>query len=230
LSFGNKKILKNETIQTVIVIFLIVALVFAFWYGSQLVLNTKIPPALAVVSGSMCIPYDGVCDGWSHPFDRTLHVGDIIVIQGVNPKDLNVSYPDSNIIVFHNPQNPSELIVHRIIGVSEVNGILYFKTKGDGNGNAWPAPPQGGLDPWDGSNPPGVPQDLVVGKVILRIPWIGWAAIKMQEAGANNSSLVPIVIVIIILLVLVEFAAPYLKRKRMSLRQGTETKLEMPLS
>ena len=102
--------LKNETVQTIVVISLILLVVFGFWYGSQLILNTKIPPALAVVSGSMCIPYDGACDGWTHPFTKTLHIGDIIIIQGVNPKDLNTNYPNSDTIVFHRPDNPDELV------------------------------------------------------------------------------------------------------------------------
>jgi len=208
-----KAIWKNESVQTVVVILVIVGIVFGFWFGSQVVLNTKITPALAVVSGSMCIQYDGACDGWSHPFDRTLHVGDIIVIQGVNPKELNVNYPHSDIIVFQSPQNPNELIVHRIIGTKEVNGIIYFVTKGDGNGNPWPQTPQSGLDPWDNNNPPGVSQDLVVGRVVMRVPWIGWIAIKMQQAGANNSIVIPIIIILILLLVIVEFVWPIFRRK-----------------
>ena len=136
LTLPKKKIWKNDTVQTVIVVILIIAVVFGIWYGSQVALNTKIPPALAVVSGSMCIPYDGACDGWTHPFDRTLHVGDIIVIEGVDPHNLKTNYPNSSdIIVFHSPNNPSELIVHRIIKTTVVNGTIYFQTKGDGNGN-----------------------------------------------------------------------------------------------
>lgn len=204
---------ENESIQTVIVILAIVAIVFGFWYGSQLVLNTKIPPALAVVSGSMCIPYDGACNGWSHPFERTFHIGDIIVIQGANAKDLRIDYPNSDIIVFHSPLNPNELIVHRIISTRVINNTTYFLTKGDGNGNPWPETPQSGLDPWDYSPVPGVSQDMIVGKVIMRIPWIGWVAIKMQEAGATNSIVVPIIVVLIALLVIVEFVVPLLKRK-----------------
>ena len=208
-----KPIWKNESVQTLAVILLIVVLVFGFWYGSQIALNTKITPALAVVSGSMCIPYDGNCDGWTHPFDQTLHVGDIIIIQGVNPKDLNANYPNSDIIVFHSPQNPSELIVHRIIGKTEINGTIYFATKGDGNGNRWPQTPQSGLDPWDHNERPGVSQDFVVGKVVMRIPWIGWIAIKMQQVGASNSLVTPIIVILIVLLLIIEFIVPMLKRK-----------------
>jgi hypothetical protein len=102
----------------VIVVCVIVTVVFGFWYGSQLALNTKIAPYLAVISGSMCIPYDATCDGWSHPFDRTLHIYDIIVIQGVDAKSLKTDYPNSDIIVFQRPDlpedDPNSKIVHRI--------------------------------------------------------------------------------------------------------------------
>jgi signal peptidase I len=213
-----KSIWKSEPVKTAAVIVTIIVLVSGFWFGSQAILNTKIFPALAVISGSMCIPYDGACDGWlsiNHPFERTLHKGDIIIIQGINPQDLNTNYPNSDIIVFHSPQNPNELIVHRIIGTNNVNGTIYFLTKGDGNGNPWPQTPASGFDRWDiwDTAPQGVPPNMIVGKVVMRVPWIGWISIKMQEGGATNL-VIPIIAVLIILLVIVEFILPLLKKKR----------------
>jgi signal peptidase I len=225
-----KKLMKNDYFQTIIVVVLIVVIVFGFWYGSQLVLNTKIPPALAVVSGSMCIPYDAACDGWTHPFDRTLHIGDIIIIQGIDPKDLKTNYPNSDVIVFHRPDNPSELIVHRIVTTTTIDGKLYFFTKGDGNSSpdTWPKVPQRyEYDPWYSGNasiPQGaVSQDLVVGKVIMRIPWIGHIAIFMHDVlGVNNSFIViPVIIILIILLIIIEFVVPLLKRKPETVEQKT---------
>ncbi len=106
----------------------------------NLVLGTGVPVRV-VESGSMCVPYDGACNGWSHPFAQTLHIGDIIVIQKVNPADLNTNYPNSDIIVYENPTNPTSTpIVHRIVAVNKINGTLYFQTKGDGNGDQWPTP------------------------------------------------------------------------------------------
>jgi signal peptidase I len=197
-----KKLWKNEYFQTAVVIGLIALTVFGVWYGSQAVLNTPYP-ALAVVSGSMCVPYDDHCDGWSHPFERTLHIGDLIIVQGVNPAELNSDYPNSDIIVFHNPNDPSELIVHRIVAEEERNGTLYFSTEGDGNGiEKWPNPPDQ-IDPWSP-----FPQDLVVGKVVMRIPWIGHVVLFMR-----NSFGVPLVIVIIVLVVIVEYLIPLFRHK-----------------
>ena len=211
-----KKLWKNEYIQTAIVIGLIALIIFGFWYGSQVVLNTPYP-ALAVVSGSMCIPYDGACNGWSHPFARTLHIGDLIIVQGVNPADLNADYPNSDIIVFHKPGDPEELIVHRIVAKEVINGTIYFRTKGDGNSNTkWPnIPTPSEYDPWVESIPgeenaiPGVSENNVVGKVVMRIPWLGQLVLFMR-----NSIGLPIVIALIIILVIVEFIVPLLREKK----------------
>ena len=203
-----KKLWKNEYIQTVIAIGLIALVIFGFWYGSQVVLTTPYP-ALAVVSGSMCIPYDGACDGTFHPFARTLHIGDLIIVQGVNPADLNADYPNSDIIVFHKPGDPEELIVHRLVAKEERDGALYFYTKGDGNGvNKWPSTPSSSdYDPWNDRQ--GVPENLVVGKVVMRIPWLGHLVLFMR-----NSIGLPIVIALIIILIIVEFIVPLLREKK----------------
>ncbi len=207
---------------------LIVSIVIGFWYGSQLVMNTEIPPALAVVSGSMCIPYDGACDGWTHPFDRTLHVGDIIIIQGVDIQDLKTDYPNSDIIVFHRPDNPDELIVHRIVDVTIIDGKRYFFTKGDGNSapDTWPTIPKTWeYDPWNNGNadiPQGaVSEDLIVGKVVMRVPWVGYIAIFMHDnLGINNEFIIiPIIIILATLLIIVEFAEPLLRRKNKTVEQ-----------
>jgi signal peptidase I len=200
------KLWKNEYVQTAVVIGLIALSVFGFWFGLQFVLNTQYP-VLAVESGSMCIPQGGYCNGWTHPFERTLHVGDLIIIQGVNPADLNANYPNSDIIVFREPTDPDELIVHRIIAKQEINGTLYFKTKGDGNGGKWPSAPEYGSDYWTGY-PYGVPQNLVLGKVVMRVPWVGHITLFMRDSMG-----ILLVIFAILLLVFIEFIIPLFRRK-----------------
>jgi signal peptidase I len=218
LTLNLKKLWKNELVQTAVVIGLIALAVFGFWIGSQVVLNTPYP-ALAVVSGSMCIPYNGACDGWTsmnHPFARTLHKGDLIIVQGVDPRELNTSYPDSDIIVFHQPSDPDDLIVHRIVAVDEVNGTLYFQTKGDGNSpTKWPdTPSPSEYDPWVEKIPGeekeirGVSENHVIGKVVMRIPWVGHLVLFMR-----NSVGLPIVAALIIIIVILEFVFPLLRKK-----------------
>ncbi len=205
-----KKMWKNEYFQTAVMIGLIVLVVIGFWYGSQAVLNTSYP-ALAVKSGSMCIPYDQDCDGFSHPFDRTLHIGDLIIIQGVDPASLNDDYPNSDIIVFHDPRYPGEtdeLIVHRIVKTEVIDGKIYFYTKGDGNGDKWPSMNAfSEYDPWP--NGGRIPQDLVVGKVVMHVPWIGHLVLFMRGSFG-----VPVVVVIVVLLIIIEFVIPALRKEK----------------
>jgi hypothetical protein len=209
-----KKLWKNEYVQNALFIGLLALAFLGFWYGVQIAMNTKFFPALAVKTGSMCIPQDAQCDGWTHPFARTLHIGDIIIIQRVNPADLNANYPNSDIIVYQDPRypnDPNEMIVHRIVAKQEINGKLYFQTKGDGNGidsAKWPNPVDPSYyDPWNLPN--GVPEDQIYGKVVMRIPWLGHVILFMQSIPFG----LPIIITLLIIVVIVEFIVPLLRKK-----------------
>lgn len=187
-----KQLWKKDYFQTVITIVLVLVVVFGFWFGSQFVLNTPYP-ALAVASGSMCIPEGQACDGWSHPFARTLHVGDLIIVQGVNVSDIHAApKPDGDIIVYRS-QTSDTLIVHRVIEKRVQNGIIYLITQGDANS----APDQP------------VPQGNVIGKVIMRVPWVGHLALFMR-----NSSGIFLILMIILVLVILEFILPMLTKRK----------------
>jgi signal peptidase I len=217
---GSSKILKNEYAKTVIALGLVAAIVLTFFFGLGLILGTTVPLRV-VESGSMCTALGG-CDGWSHPFDQTLHVGDIIIIQAVDPAGLNANYPNSDIIVYENPSltgnSQATPIVHRIVAkYQDENGLWYFQTKGDGNGDDWPAPPQ--ESQYDShtlwTSGEGVPQNLVLGKVVMRIPYFGWITLFMK----TNSWALPLIIVLIMLLIVVEFVVPALRHKKKATEQ-----------
>jgi len=209
------KILQNEYIKSGIVIALIVITVLGIFFSLRFALNTDVPVRV-VESGSMCVPYGYLCDGWSHVFDQTLHVGDIIIIQGIKPEELNANYPNSDVIVYINPTDLSATpIVHRIVERSEVNGILYFQTKGDGNpSEKWPDP----VSPsdydsqtlWPSGPDEGVPENLVLGKVVMRIPWFGHITLFLQR----NPYGLPVIIALIILLSVIEFIIPIVKKTK----------------
>jgi signal peptidase I len=194
-SSNAKSFWKNEYFQTVIMILVIVGIVFGFWYGTRFVLNTDYP-MLAVASGSMCMQQGS--NGWDHPFDRTLQVGDLIIVQGVKPEDisaapLNLTGHSGDIIVFHS-WSGDELIVHRAIQEITANGtVTYFVTKGDGN---------------PGADQP-IPASNLVGRVVIRIPWIGWLALYMR-----NSTGILLIVALIIILIVVEFILPLIMGKK----------------
>lgn len=166
-------------------ILLIFMVVFGFWFGLRLALNTDYP-MLAVASGSMCTEQPNRCDGWSHPFAPTLHTGDLIIVQGVNASDIHPGpYPDGDILIFHLSSQSDELIVHRAIEKTTADGEISFVTQGDANPGPGPGSP--------------TPAKNVVGKVVLRIPWIGHLALLMRD----NSG-VYLVIALIIIIIAVE--------------------------
>lgn len=195
MAFKLKQLWKNEYFQAVTLIVLIVVAVFGFWFGLKFALNTDYP-MLAVASGSMCTVQPNRCDGWSHPFSDSLHTGDLIIVQGVRAQDIyaapfNQSGRSGDILVFNDP-DLNELIVHRAVGTVVVNGVTEFVTRGDGNAEQ-------GIGPGPGSpTPPG----NIVGKVVLRIPWIGHLALFMRDRSAIYLVLGIIIIVIAVELVL----------------------------
>jgi signal peptidase I len=155
---------------------------------------------------------------WGHPFERTLHVGDLLLLQGLDPTDYNARYPNSDVIVFHESEDPTTLIVHRIAAVDEIDGILYFHTKGDGNGIKWPAPVSSEhYDSYPIEPPEGVAQDKVVGRVIFRVPWVGNIVLFMQ----TQTGIITVAIIIVLLLI-VEFVAPILRKKPASTAEPTK--------
>jgi signal peptidase len=145
-----KKLWKNEYFQTAVTIAIIITIVLGFWFGSQQALNTQYP-ALAVASGSMM---------------PTLDIGDLIIVQGVPPEQIHASYLNGDIIIFRNPNNLDDLIVHRAVRKENGTDGYSFKTHGDNNGVGSEEGPFG--------------QDYVVGKVVAKIPYVGNFALFMH--------------------------------------------------
>jgi signal peptidase I len=222
------KIRSSKKAKTAISMVLVVALVLGVFFSLPLALGTS-TPIRVVKSGSMCIPYDAGCEGWlsiTHEFNGTLHKGDLIIIQHVDPKDLKTDYPNSDIIVYHDPTaDMSETpIVHRIVSSYTENGIIYFQTKGDGNpSEVWPNPVSssdydsnlGGI--WNVPTGKGVPGDLVEGKVILRIPYFGWITLLLQP----NPWVVPLIVGVILFLLALEFLVGGRKAKSNNSKEFT---------
>ncbi len=215
----------SKNARTILSMVLVVVLVLSFFFSLPLIFGVS-TPVRVVESSSMCIPNNTVPGPdyrpytledflWTltHPFNRTLNVGDVIIIQGVDPKTLNTDYPNSDIIVYKKPNDQTGTpIVHRIVASYTENGTLHFQTKGDGNGEKWPAVPS--LSEYDSNsiytaNGQGISADLVEGKVILRIPLLGWVTLFFRYVSWG----LPLVFVLILLLVILEFVLPVVKRK-----------------
>ncbi|MEM2118240.1 MAG: hypothetical protein QW386_04395 [Candidatus Bathyarchaeia archaeon] len=208
---------KRRLLKIVILLLVLVVGLLGFWFALKFALNTE-KPLFLVSSGDMCT-VQGSCDGFTHPFEHTLHRGDVIVVQGANAENVNSEYPNSDIVVFRapyaGPSQESGLVITRVVAKIEVDGVVYFQTKSDGKGiHKWPEPlsemeydvwsDYAGNYTWNGM----ISEKLLVGKVIFRIPWIGHLVFFV-----SNYSGVLIIVVLIILFIIVKFCVPRFKKE-----------------
>ena len=220
--------MQNNYVKIAVAIGLIAAILLGSYIGLTLALGNQAPVSV-VTTGSMCIAQDG-CDGWSCNFMSTLHVGDLIFIQTLNPQEYNADYPHSDIIVFQKPDsqiNPNfDTIVSRIVTeFRDSDGVYRFQTKSDGMGTQWPAKPS--ESEYDShtfwTTGEGVSQDLVNGRVVMRIPYVGIVAVFVQ----NNLWVLPAIILLAMLVVVlkISFSKIKLQGKKLSEKQKTDQKL-----
>lgn len=162
------EILKNDFIKTTMLFLISLVCVGLFWITLMSILRTPYPLE-AVVSGSM-IP--------------TLQVGDLIVVQGVkNATKIQVARVTGDIIVFRKPPNKEQFIVHRAVDKIERDGQIFFITRGDNN-------------PVDDAIP--VPSNHLLGKVVGRIPLLGYLKIYF---GTPTGTMLLLVLIVLLLIV-----------------------------
>lgn len=152
---------------------------FVIYPGIGLLLGTAFP-IVAVVSGSMEHNGQSFDTWWSgtdwytqhnvtkeqfsdFSFRNGFNKGDIMVLKGVKPKDIKAG----DVIVYESSRHVNP-IIHRVVSITQQNGIYSFETKGDNN--------------------PTADRDLVAetqikrtGKAVLRLPYLGWIKIGFVE-------------------------------------------------
>lgn len=96
--------------------------------------------------------------------------GDVIVLVGAEPEDIEVG----DVIVYEVNRNPAITninfpIIHRVVGIEDINGSLYYSTKGDGNRDhiVELCPNEPCLIETQ------IPAETLVGKAVARIPLLG---------------------------------------------------------
>ncbi len=167
-----KRLWKNDYIQTAITIALLLIIVFGLYYGVQAALGTEYP-ALAVASGSM-LP--------------TLNIGDLIIVQKIDPSQINANRLTGDILVYKKPLT-NELIVHRAVKIELRGDVYWITTRGDnnpGDDSSWPA-------------------TQLVGKVIARIPYVG--NLPLLFHSETNMYIVFLVFLIILIILMLPFGS-----------------------
>jgi signal peptidase I len=107
-----------------------------------------------------------------YSFKNGFNTGDIIVLLGKKPKDIDIG----DVIVFQATQ--PDPIIHRVIAKWEDNGKYYYTTKGDHN-------------PGSIYFETSIEQERVIGKAIFRIPYLGyikiWFVDLLKMIGLGNT-------------------------------------------
>lgn len=151
----------REILEFILMIILALAITQGIHYSASYILKVE-TPFVVVASGSM-VP--------------TLNVGDLLIVQGVNSRDLHVG----DIIVFKPPYPYWKGVpwVHRIIDKRVRTNEVEYRTKGDAN-----------IAP----DPFWVKSSNVIGKVLYRIPYLGYASLFLKGWT------IPIIAIIFILI------------------------------
>lgn len=153
-------------------------------------------PIVAVVSGSMehsgdftawwgssAVCTTGICkqgdwygeneitkeDFLKYPFTNGFNTGDIMILKGKDPKNINVG----DIIVYKSKYR-SDPIIHRVVKKWYQDGKMHFTTKGDHNQAL-----HLGIGEQD------ITQDQLLGKAWFRIPYLGWIKIGFSKMTGN---------------------------------------------
>ena len=162
---------KEKIFKTILVIGLALLGSFLMHFIMQIALDTR-APMLVVVSDSM---------------EPALNEGDLIFVRGIDPEHIkagSINDKNGDIIVFdaHGLWEgaPDGLIVHRVVDRYKKDGRWHFLTKGDANWHvdfAW------------------VPEGRILGKVIGKIPYIGWVKIVLVDWGL----IIPLIISLVVI-------------------------------
>jgi len=166
----------RKTIEAILLIALIYATPQGILIGLKYALNTELPYS----------PVEG------RSMEPNYYQGDLVFIQGLNNKS---QLAIGEVIVFHRPSDWDFLIIHRITDKAyyEVEGQWYFLTKGDNNAapDIFPTNYKG----W-------VPASNIIGRVVLKIPYIGsiYLAMGNKIGPLTLSTILQILLIVAILI------------------------------
>ena len=154
---------------------------FIFFFSLKAAMNTPIP-IVVVTSGSM---------------EPTINEGDILFIQNGSAENINAGDHDlrtGDVIVYETEGiwlfPISEPVVHRVINrtYNSTDGKYYFQTQGDAN-----FAPDAVL----------VPEDNVYGKVVGKIPYIGWVKLffdRLSFGGINIGTFLLVILAVLLVI------------------------------
>lgn len=131
-----------------------------------LILGIVLAVASYTVLGAVLDTKNPIVTVVSYSMVPTLTRGDLLVLKGVQVNELvasNVAGRENGTIIVYYQPNRQQLIVHRV-----------WKINSDGTINTW-GDANSGQDPWN------IPPDWIRGKMILRIPYLGYPRLLLKD-------------------------------------------------
>lgn len=108
------------------------------------------------------------------PFNNGLNIGDIMILRNPGADKIKVG----DVIVFIQEQNPArEPIIHRVVEIFSEDGKINYHTKGDHNQDSINISTSNKY-----LNEYHVTEDQLVGKSLIRIPWLGYVKIIAYDS------------------------------------------------
>jgi signal peptidase I len=97
-----------------------------------------------------------------------LPVGGLVIATRVDRASLH----ERDVIIFHNPDDPNRLVVHRIVKLTQRDGHTLIRTRGDANPTN---------DPWQASL-----QGRYAYKARYAVPLLGYPAVYLKRAAVRR--------------------------------------------
>ncbi|MBQ1712541.1 MAG: signal peptidase I [Firmicutes bacterium] len=159
------------TVLVVIVVLLALALAGVKLFGLKV---------FSVLSGSM---------------EPTYHVGSVIYVKDVDPKDVKVGDPITFVL-----NESLTVATHRVVEINTgEDGMLRFKTKGDANQTE------------DGGK--GVHEKNLIGRPVFTIPYLGYLAAYIQDPPGRYIA-IALVVLLLLLFILPDLLIPEDRKKK----------------
>ena len=148
--------------------------------------------------------FDTVYSGSMEP---AIHVGGMVVVRQVDPATIR----DGDVITFVSHNKADSYVTHRVVGVTNDDGIRVLLTKGDAN---------------DASDEDSVRASDVIGRVRLSVPYAGYAADFLRKPlGFGLVIGLPALLIILFEVRNISAAARDLRRKNRS-KQTAKAEVE----
>jgi signal peptidase len=115
----------------------------------------------------------------SGSMEPTISPGDVVINEGIEPWEAQVG----DIVTFHDPQDQSKLLTHRVVSTKDTGSHIWFVTQGDANNTK---------EHWR------VGATGEIGRLVYTVPWVGHlAVITRTKLGWGLLVGIPLLLILI---------------------------------